>query len=557
VNQDRTSALIISLVAALALWPAAVMSFGTPAGDARRPAGRKALHARAIEESLVPVRPGVPGQTPFWNRYAMQFIHAPAFDFKELPGARSYRFRASAADGKTYSMTAPKPWAPLSPVWKDLPVGRVALKVEGLDEQGRVLGIPGEREFHRAAIFAGPYGQPAMDYKSSARRALESLSRKRYLERWLEDGRPDHASNNLFSYPGIIIGGIVESMVTYAGMTSGDEADRALKIAKIAADYLIGISEPAGAPFEHFLPSYAGGRFDADRQGQLMVPYAAKVGNVYLQLYGATRDAAYLRAAVRIADTYVRTRTPEGTWPLMVEAKSGKPLTKNVCLPVETLVLFDRLAYRHNLTRYRPAREAVLRWLIEHPLKTYNWAGQFEDQSIAAPEYNNLTEHEAVSFAIYLFEHRGDDQRYVKWAEELVRFGEDQFVVWEKPLVRTPPGKSADSDSKTWFLLPCALEQYHYYVPIDASAAKMVSGFTKAYEATGNALYLAKARSLANSITMIQFPDGPNAGLYLNWWASMYWDEWGDRAFPYYWVNCLMYDVRALLELGAALEKVR
>ena len=93
----------------------------------------------------------------------------------------------------------------------------------------------------------------------------------------------------------------------------------------------------------------------------------------------------------------------------------------------------------------------------------------------------------------------------------------------------------------------------HYFTPIDASAAKMVWGFTKAFEATGDPLHLAKARSLADSIARVQVPAGPNAGLYLTAWATIYRDEW-HKPFDYYWVNCLMYDVKALLDLDAVLE---
>ena len=40
----------------------------------------------AIQESLVPIRPGIHGQRPFWNAHSRRFIHVPAFDFKAVPG---------------------------------------------------------------------------------------------------------------------------------------------------------------------------------------------------------------------------------------------------------------------------------------------------------------------------------------------------------------------------------------------------------------------------------------------------------------------------------------
>ena len=110
------------------------------------------LRAQAIRETAVPVRPGVPGVQPFWNGQAVQFLYAPAFDFKEIPGAKAYRFTVTAADGEGLEFTADKPWAPLSPVWTKVTAGKAKLTVTGLDAQGIAVGEPMTRMFHRAAV---------------------------------------------------------------------------------------------------------------------------------------------------------------------------------------------------------------------------------------------------------------------------------------------------------------------------------------------------------------------------------------------------------------------
>jgi hypothetical protein len=42
-----------------------------------------------------PIRPGVPGESPCWNRCAARFILAPAFDFAPVPGPLRYRFEVT------------------------------------------------------------------------------------------------------------------------------------------------------------------------------------------------------------------------------------------------------------------------------------------------------------------------------------------------------------------------------------------------------------------------------------------------------------------------------
>ena len=61
----------------------------------------------ALEESKIPVRPGIPGITPFWNGSAIRFIYAPAFDFKPVPNAGRYQYEiTSEVNGKTNSIDA-------------------------------------------------------------------------------------------------------------------------------------------------------------------------------------------------------------------------------------------------------------------------------------------------------------------------------------------------------------------------------------------------------------------------------------------------------------------
>ena len=48
---------------------------------------QKYLHELAVSDSLHPIAPGGIGNAPFWNICAKQFIYAPSFLFKTVPGA--------------------------------------------------------------------------------------------------------------------------------------------------------------------------------------------------------------------------------------------------------------------------------------------------------------------------------------------------------------------------------------------------------------------------------------------------------------------------------------
>ena len=136
----------------------------------------KTFAEKAIEESLIPVRPGMSGKQPFWNGLATRFIQVPSFEFKELASAKSYKFSAySETNGKGYKFISDKPHDLLSPIWQALPVGKVKLIVEALDENEKVIGVSGTRQFYKAAPFNGPYQNPILNYKESAKLALKKM----------------------------------------------------------------------------------------------------------------------------------------------------------------------------------------------------------------------------------------------------------------------------------------------------------------------------------------------------------------------------------------------
>ena len=522
------------------------------------------FHAQAVEESMSPVRPGEPGKISFWNGHARRFIYVPSFDFKPVSEAVKYRFTAiSDANCKYYTFEAEKPWVLLSPIWKDLPIGIVYLKVEGLDEKGNVLGVAGERQFYRAAAYNGPYNEPVMDYISSVNKNMRLLFEEGHYQRWIKEGTPD-PGYKLYCYPSKIIGTVIEGMVLYSEL-SPENKETALLIARNAAKYLISISQPAGTPLEFFPPTYVDWKnapgIAGKRKDQMMLFYPAIAGSAYLDLFEATKEKEFLKAAVRIADTYAKVQLPSGSWTLMVKIKTGEAMQKNLCVPTDIINFLDRLITVFSMEKYRKISEQAFIWIMENPMKTFHWQGQFEDVGFSH-NYSNMERGKPLAFAKLLLSRARENPRNLEMAEELIRFAEDQFVIWERPLpremFRTPerPIPSQVYLTNKW-LTPCALEQYTFYTPIDASVASAISTFQKAYEVTGKDLYLAKAYSLANNMTVAQDIGGgiyPTymIGVYQKPKPSEYWSFGKSKSFEYWdgWINCATMSARAMLHLG-------
>src|SRR5205823_3048538 len=157
----------------------------------------------------------------------------------------------------------------------------------------------------------------------------------------------------------------------------------------------------------------------------------------------------YLDAADRIAVTYGKLQLESGTWPLKVDNRNGKPIADVDLIPAEVIAFLDRLVTQYDRAEHRKALDRAVAWMMNKPVRTFNWQAQFDDAKLRGP-YQNLAKHEACLFAGYLFEHAKNDPDKIATAEEILRFAEDQFVIWETPPKLAPRQGMEQLDPRHW-----------------------------------------------------------------------------------------------------------
>ena len=504
------------------------------------------LVKRALAETATPVRPFVAGGQPAWNGHAVQFLFAPAFDLPEVAGAARYRFTLKDSAGREHVFFGPKPTVPLTPIWTAVAIGPASLVVQGVDADDVAVGGPSSRRFHRAAPFASPV-TGEVDPAGPAR-ALAALVHSPDLRCWFGSGQPE-PQFILYRYPSKIVGAAASALATYAAQQPAPaDATEALAAARRAADYLLSMSFPDDAVWAGHPPTYHPTLYRDRLKGHMsagnyLTNCGAETGRYLLDVHAATKDRRYLDAALRIAATYEKTQLPEGSWSLFVNPRDGKPASPNVLVPTGVVGFLDQLEVVTGEPRFAPVRTRALAWIMANPVRTWNWQGQFEDVR-PLPAYENMTKHEACDFALHLFEQKERKPEELALALELLRYAEDQFVIWAQPPKDTPVSQSADGaaggKARKW-LLPCVLEQYRCYAPVCASSAKLIRTYLAAWRATGDRLHLEKARALGATLAQTQ-SHVKAPGRYQTWVmlppGAM-------------WFNCELMAVRAMQELAA------
>ena len=500
------------------------------------------------------VRPGGVDGAPFWNRHAKVFAYPPSFDFERDPQAASYRFVVLDDRQARHVFESSSPWASLKPVWASLKPGFVTVFCFKLDGAGVERGLAGSRTFWRSAPFDPAEYEPARrSYVEAQRKTIAYLmdgEDMRYLE---AHGRPDVGKgSNFTSYPSKMQSAVIDTMLA-AVRRLPERRERALRLARISADYLLTTCEPDGSPLAGFPATYAGGgQRAAEFGGQHMLVYPALAGSALLRLAEAVGENTYLVAAKRIGDRYLALQGTDGSWFLKMDGKSGRPISNNRLVPTSVIAFLEELFAASGDGRYRRAADRAFASIDQGPLVTWNWEGQFEDVAPVSERYRNLTKHNACDTAIYLLQRFPGDARRLAQAREILRYAEDQFVAWRAPCRRDYEGAWKPEYQFFAWHTPVALEQYCCYCPIDASSAKLIRTYLALYAAEGSPLDLAKARALGDRMVNEQDDSGRIRTYFIPEPQDADDPEAGTTFLPYGgdWYNCMAADVAALGRLA-------
>lgn len=484
---------------------------------------------------------------PFWNAEAFQFMYAPSFQFQPISGCKKYRFTAKDENGKVHTFDAPKPSAPLTDIWKDLPEGVVELTVKTVNEDNSEGYLIGARTFFKLAPFNADLPKAKCSYRECAARAFDYIMNLDFVQYWLKNGVPD--PNYLLNvYPSKTHSSIIDAMVSYMSLCP-EKADDALKIATSVADYLLKITPDKGAlkdvpptynlNYCEVAQSHFKGSVVEERQNTIMMIYPSYVGKAYLQIEKITKDKKYLDAAIKIGEFYYNSVLENGSWYIIID-ENAKPVSFNYCDPLPNVVPFLMWLYeRTGDKKWKELTDNAIAYVEKNTLLKYNWEGQFEDSGLSS-NYSNLTHFGADALVRYYAAYHSDDESKMKIADDIMRFIEDQFVVWNRP---APWNK--DSEDVSLWPVPCALEQYNWYVPIDASAAIIIRTFVSMYKAGRGELHLAKAKALADTITRVQHEDGM---------IPTHWMDEETLNGHNFWINCMIATANAVEEMAELTE---
>ena len=402
----------------------------------------------------------------------------------------------------------------------------------------------------------GTYPPAARSYSEAAKLAYDYMTKLPAMTVLVETGKPNQKYQHN-AYVSKTHAAHIEAMLDWMKFDPANR-DKAMRFAKASAEFLLAELEPRDAPLAWWPPTYCRKPLEFDPKtdgpyrkpamvgnepegavkyrGEVMLLYPSDVGTAFVAYYEIAKDVRFLSAAKGIAETYLKTRRADGSWPLKMKLATGEAVGENTLVPNHLLAFFEKLYAATGEATWRTAADAVFAWLEAHPLKDWNWDGQFEDIRPEKP-YRNPTKHNACDILMYMLERFPGDAEKRALCRRLLAFCEKRFVVWKTPANR--PGWPA----------PSVLEQYSCFTPIDASAAKMIRAYVAMYRAERRPEDLQKARALADTITRQQLPSGR---------VPTFWDaNCGITGERYDWLNCMAASAEALIVLDDqfAMEK--
>jgi hypothetical protein len=471
-----------------------------------------------------------------------QFIDPPAFQL--LPIAKGAKYRALVEQGgKSWQVESPKPWIDLASIWDKVAVKKFKLTLQCLDGEGKTLAeevswrvkAPDWQGFHEppedwAAAAdrniaylirigeegTAPYREPGMPvWMWSAASPTPEPTRERLgagydypgmvdefrsRHKWAETGHPE-------AYPACIIPAIIWSMTAHAQLHR-PQAETAMKMARIAADWALKNRLPDKGTMPLFpYSTIARGKFGSSWEtDNINLTRASWMGLSMVTMYEATKEQKYLDYARHIAEVTAKFQAPDGSFPYRVNFKTGAVKEAYCTGGIQFSLLAEALSSHGADDKLMMTSERAIQWMLSYPAASYNWQGGYEDVAEARP-YRNLSQWEPNVLIAYLCRNKDCNPEYIPQAKKLLRFVEDQFVLFGPESEAHPlPIKG-----------PLVFEQYVCWWPMEVHAGYYLLANLELHKATGEQIYLDKAKAAGNAICAQQYPDGEISNWGTRW----------------------------------------
>jgi hypothetical protein len=246
-----------------------------------------------------------------------------------------------------------------------------------------------------------------------------------YYSNVQHNGEPFPKSIDRFtSYPAFHHSLIIKTFVKLYN-SSGDE--QVLKEAQKLADWNIAHSTSsnvayANMPYSTLEEKTPGGFRDGSG---IMPDKAAIMSLAYLDLYKATKENRFLKAAEAIANSLVNNQRDNGTWPFRVDPKTKDVIEEFTSSVIYAVMLFESLDETNRNNHYKSYRDRTLEWLINGPIKTKEFRGFYED---IAESTEGRTNYDCLDVIRYLLANRTENNGYLEMAQDLNSWLEETFM---------------------------------------------------------------------------------------------------------------------------------
>ena len=155
---------------------------------------------------------------------------------------------------------------------------------------------------------------------------------------------------------------------------------------------------------------------------------SAMVGEAMIDLWEAFGDERCFEYAKHLGQVLLRLQRADGSWPYRVSPRDGavvQEYTSDMTGPARLLAKLEAIDPD---PAYGDARRRAIGWMLDNPVRTRHWQGQFEDFGENAP-YENLEHLDADELVRYLVWFRDEIPDALDIALDVHRWVEDQFVV--------------------------------------------------------------------------------------------------------------------------------